>query len=154
MTGMRKYALSILLLLTAFYAAPAIANGAKDEAQIAAINSQWLELVAKKDAPGTADLYAEDGSILAPGAPIMTGRQAVEGMWKNLFAIPGFGLTFSTTSLKLSDSKDMAVDIGTYALATGEGDAKKEQKGKYVVTWVKNDGQWQVYTDMFSADAP
>jgi hypothetical protein len=37
--------------------------------------------------------------------------------------------------------------------AHAQGAAKKEQKGKYVVTWVKNDGQWQVFTDMFSPDA-
>jgi uncharacterized protein (TIGR02246 family) len=154
MIKLSKLVLMFSLLFAAVCGMPAFANGDDDAMKIAAINQQWLDVVAKKDAAATANIYAEDGSILAPGAPIMTGRPAVEGMWKNLYAIPGFGLTFATTNLKLADAHDMAVDVGTYTLTTGEGAAKKEQKGKYVVTWVKNDGQWQVYTDMFSPDAP
>jgi uncharacterized protein (TIGR02246 family) len=154
MLKLSKRRLMFSLVLIASGSVQALANGDDDSAKIAAINQQWLAVVAKKDAAATANIYAEDGSILAPGAPIMTGRPAVEGMWKNLYAIPGFGLTFATTSLKLADAHDMAVDVGTYTLITGEGAAKKEQKGKYVVTWVKNDGQWQVFTDMFSPDAP
>jgi uncharacterized protein (TIGR02246 family) len=150
----RRSAIALGLTAIAATLHPNFATAAeKEEQKIRAINKHWLELVANKNAPATAELYAEDGAILAPGAPIMVGHEAIANMWKNIFSIPGVALTFQTTKFKFSKAKDMAVETGTYQLTTGVGDAKKDEKGKFVVTWVKRGGKWRVYTDMFSNDA-
>ena len=155
MEGIDRRSVIALGLAGVIAALPSAVVSAADiaEQQIRAINKRWLELVSKKDAAGTAELYAEDGAILAPGAPIMVGHEAIAGMWKNIFSIPGVALTFETTKFKFSKSEDMAVETGTYQLTTGEGNAKKDEKGKFVVTWIKIGEKWKVYTDMFSGDA-
>lgn len=128
-------------------------NRVSDEQQIRDANTHWLQLIAQQDAQAIANLYAEDGSIFPPGAPIATGREAVGAVWHHLFEIPGFSLTFETTKLSISRSNDMAIDIGTYTLTTGVGDKRTTENGKYVVTWMKRGGTWQAYTDIFNANA-
>jgi uncharacterized protein (TIGR02246 family) len=120
------------------------------EAAIQDMNKKWLELVAKKDAAGIAQIYADDGAIMPPGSPKAVGHDAIQATWSGLFQIPGMDLTFATERLVMSKSGDMAADIGTYDLKMGEG----ADHGKYVVVWVKRAGKWEVLSDMFSGDAP
>jgi hypothetical protein len=48
----------------------------------------------------------------------------------------------------------MAIDVGTYKLTSGEGEARKVENGKYVVAWVKREGQWKVANDIFNSNGP
>ena len=48
--------------------------------------AHWLEAVAGGDAPRLASLVTEDCVFLAPGAPPIRGRQAVELLYRSLFA--------------------------------------------------------------------
>ncbi len=124
-----------------------------DENAIRETNAKWLELIVAKDAKAVANLYAEDGEMLPPNAPKAAGREAIEQGWGQMFAIPGFGLTFETEKFVFAKSGELAVDIGTYKFTAGEGAAASTDVGKYVVTWTKRDGKWYVLTDMFSSDA-
>ncbi|MSP83037.1 MAG: DUF4440 domain-containing protein [Alphaproteobacteria bacterium] len=113
------------------------ADQAADEAAIAAIDAQWVAVVATKDAAATADLYAEDGMITPAGAPAAVGREAVAAAWAGLMGLPGFALTFAPTLIVVAESGDIAYDVGTYALGfDGEG-GRIEDQDKYVVAWKK-----------------
>jgi uncharacterized protein (TIGR02246 family) len=125
-----------------------------EEAAIQDMNKKWLELVAKKDAAGIAQIYAEDGALMPPGAPKIAGREGVQSAWSELMQTPGTEITFGTERLVMAKSGDMAADIGNYDLKTGEGASQTTEHGKYVVVWVKRDGKWQVLSDMFSGDEP
>ena len=129
-------------------------TAANDEAAIRAQNAKWLDAIAKKDADAVAALYAQDGEFMPPNASKVTGRDAIKGAWQQMFQIPGVGLTFTTDKLVVSQSADMAVDIGSYDFKSESGGSSATDKGKSVVTWVKKDGTWLVMTDMFSSDAP
>lgn len=128
---------------------------AADEAAIRDANKKWQELIAKKDGKAIAnEIYAENGIMLPPNAPRVTGRDALEKSWTGMANIPGVQLSFDTDSLTFAKSGELAVEVGHYSFAAGEGAAKTTELGKTVVTWIRKDGKWQVLTDMFSSDAP
>jgi ketosteroid isomerase-like protein len=68
-------------------------------------------------------------------------------------ARPGFALHFAPTRVEVAGSKDLAFDVGTFALNLDNDKAASITiPGKYVVVWKKQDGQWQVEADIFNTD--
>jgi len=153
---MRK---TIACLLAIAFAAALLPQGsaragdmAAEEAQIRALDTAWVETVASGDAVATAAFYAEDGMIMPTGSPAAQGREAVAAVWQSLMGLPDFSLTFAPTNIVIAESADVAWETGTYDLAfTGESGPVAD-RGKYVVTWKKVDGQWLVGADIFNSD--
>ena len=123
-----------------------------DEVAIRAINTAWLQHIADHNAAACADLYADDGAIMPTGQPAAKGREAIQGVWQAMFDMPGFSLTFESEKITVSASADMALDIGTYVLRAGEGEAAMIENGKFVIGWVKRDSEWQIATDIFNSN--
>ena len=133
--------------------AAAVDPGA-DEQAIRGQVDRWLQLVTAKDAAGIAELYAEDGAVMPPNAPIGKGRAAIQQTWSSMMGTPGFGLTFAPEQILVSSSGDMALDRGTYGLTIAPDGATQTDTGKYVVVWRKIGGEWKVAADIFNSDLP
>lgn len=129
-----------------------MADRQDDALKISALNKKWLGLVVRKDAAAISELYAADGSIMPPNAPIATGRKAIAETWAGFFKLPSLTLNFRTTELVISRSGDLASDRGTYDLAFDGDKGRVREIGKYVVVWKKVGGQWQVLADIFNSD--
>src|SRR3954447_798803 len=54
----------------------AAVDAGADERAIRGQVDRWLQLVKAKDAAAIAELYAEDGAVMPPNAPIGKGRRA------------------------------------------------------------------------------
>jgi uncharacterized protein (TIGR02246 family) len=138
---------------TELNSAEAVDTGA-DEQAIRGHVDRWLQLVTAKDAAGIAELYAEDGAVMPPNAPIGKGRAAIQQTWASMMQTPGFSLTFVPEQILVSSSGDMALDRGTYRLAIAPDGAPQTDTGKYVVVWRKIGGEWKVAADIFNSDLP
>jgi uncharacterized protein (TIGR02246 family) len=114
----------------------------------------WLQLVKAKDAAGIAALYAEDGAVMPPNAPISKGRGPIQQTWASMMQTPGFDLTFVPDQIIVSSSGDMALDRGTYKLAVAPKGTAQTDTGKYVVVWRKIGGEWKAAADIFNSDLP
>lgn len=125
-----------------------------DEQAIRGQVDQWLKLVKAKDSVAIAALYAEDGAIMPPNAPIGKGRAAIQQTWASLMATPGFDLTFVPEQIIVSSSGDMALDRGTYKLAVAPKGTVQTDTGKYVVVWRKIGSDWKAAADIFNSDLP
>lgn len=132
----------------------ATATADADDKAIRLQVAKWLDLVKAKDAAGIAQLYAEDGAVMPPNAPIGKGRGAVEKTWAGMMDTPGFDLNFTPEQIVLSASGDMALDRGTYRLSMRPGGEPVSDTGKYVVVWRKVGGEWKAAADIFSSDLP
>ena len=132
----------------------AAADASSDEQAIRGHVARWLELVKAKDAAGVAGLYAEDGAVMPPNAPIGKGRAAIEQTWASMMQLPGFALTFVPEQILVSSSGDMALDRGTYSFTVAPGGTPQTDTGKYVVVWRKVGGEWKVAADIFNSDLP
>ena len=158
--------LSVAALLTACQVSEKPADDAADVNSAAAVDpgaderairghvDRWLQLIKAKDAAGIAGLYAEDGAVMPPNAPIGKGRTAIQQTWASMMQTPGFGLTIVPEQILVSSSGDMALDRGTYSLKFAQGGVTQTDTGKYVVVWRKIGGEWKAAADIFNSDLP
>ena len=91
----------------------AAVDAGADEQAIRGQVDRWLQLVKAKDAAGIAELYAEDGAVMPPNAPIGKGRAAIQQTWASMMGAPGFGLTFAPEQIIVSSSGDMTANCPT-----------------------------------------
>jgi uncharacterized protein (TIGR02246 family) len=134
--------------------AAAAVNIGADEQAIRGHVDRWLQLVKAKDAAGIAALYAEDGAVMPPNAPIGKGRAAIQRTWASMMQTPGFALTFAPEQIVVSASGDMALDRGTYSLTITHDGTTQTDTGKYVVVWRKIGSEWKAAADIFNTDLP
>lgn len=134
--------------------AAASMNSVADEQAIRGQVDRWMQLVKSKDAAAIAQLYAEDGAVMPPNAPIGKGRAAIQQTWASMMNTPGFELTIVPEQIVVSGSADMALDRGTYRLAMAPGGKAQSDTGKYVVVWRKVGGEWKAAADIFNSDLP
>jgi uncharacterized protein (TIGR02246 family) len=124
-------------------------NRAAVESAIRALDADWVKAVAAKDAQQSASFYADDASLLAPGTPLATGKDAIQKTWAGMMATPGFALSFSSTKVDASRDGDLAYEIGNYEMTTNDKKGKPQTvKAKYLTVWGKQpDGTWKVLAD-------
>ena len=132
----------------------AAVDAGADEQAIRGQVDRWHQLIKAKDAAGIAELYAEDGAVMPPNAPIGKGRAAIQQTWASMLRTPGFDLTFIPEQIIVSSSGDMALDRGTYRLKVAPDGTTQTDTGKYVVVWRKIGSEWKAAADIFNSDLP
>jgi len=154
------------LLMTACQAAEKPANDAAEVNSTAVVDlgadekairrhvDHWLQLIKAKDAAAIAELYAEDGAVMPPNAPIGKGRAAIQQTWASMMGTPGFALSIVPEQIIVSSSGDMALDRGTYSLKIAPNGTPQTDTGKYVVVWRKIGSEWKAAADIFNSDLP
>ncbi len=143
-------ALTLLLAVTTVKAA----DRAADAQRIRELGAAWVAAVGAKDIAAIKNLYTADGLFMAPNAPPSQGRQAIGEAWRGLLQLPGIVLTFGATRIEVSESGDLAYDVGTYALGFDAESRRVSDHGKYVVVWKKVEGEWKVAADIFNSNLP
>jgi len=129
-------------------------NLAAEEKAIRDLDAQWASAVANKDTAAVSKFYATDGLYMAPNAQALGGRAGAQKGWSWMVTMKDAGLTFGPTKVVVAQSGDIAYDIGTYTFQMNGPKGPVEDKGKYLVVWKKQDGQWKVAADMFNSDMP
>ena len=103
------------------------------------------EVVRQRNFQALERVYTEDARILPPGAPMVSGREAIIGFWKS--AIEGLGVeTGSLESVEVIVS-DYITEIGRASLNLVDGSSVDV---KYVVTWKREDGSWKWHVDIWN----
>jgi len=124
------------------------------EKQIRSMDADWSHAATLGDLDASVSYYADDGAMLAPNAPIASGKAAVRNAWDGLLHMPGYvSLSFSPTSVTVAQAGDIAYEIGTYVLTVKDKKGTPTaDNGKYVVVWKKQvDGAWKVEADIFNS---
>jgi uncharacterized protein (TIGR02246 family) len=122
---------------------------AADAAAVRAADAAWVKAATAKNASKFVSFYAADATLLPPGAPMTTGKEAIEEAWQNMMKQPGFALTFAPSKVVVSKAGDLAYDLGNYSLTMNDPHGKPQtSKGKYVAVWARQaDGTWKVVID-------
>jgi len=121
------------------------------------VEAAWLKDTATKDPDKFASYFAEDGAALYPGAPTVTGKQAIKSAMAPFMADPNFSLTFQSVRMEASKGGDMVYSQGTYTMTMTNPKTKKPMtdKGKYLTVYSKQaDGTWKAAADTFNSDTP
>lgn len=122
---------------------------AQDEAAIRALDTNWSSAIGSKDADKSSSFYADNGTLLEPGGHKVTGKDAIAKSWAGLMAMPGFALSFAPQTIHVSQSGDLAYDLGTWQMTANDKKGKPQTStGVYLVVWGKqSDGSWKVLVD-------
>lgn len=122
---------------------------AKVAADIKAQEAEWQKHYAAKDADALAGHYAEDATLLEPGAPPSSTaadrRKAIQVM----IGDPNFGLTFSADRVEVAKSGDLAYSRGPFTIQTTDKATGKPVtiSGTYLTVWQKRGKEWKAVED-------
>ena len=92
----------------------------------------------KKDAVGLAKLFAEDGFVLAPGSPMVRGREGIERHYR------GSGGPLSLRAVAYATEGSVGYIIGAFSARAGIAD-----QGKFTLILRRDGaGKWWIVSDM------
>ena len=148
--------LLFLLTSTACQKETAQFNRGAEEAAIKALDVEWSKAAASKNVDKTVLYYANDGTVMPPNSPALTGKQAIRAMWQGMLGAPNFSGGWTPAKVDVAQSGDLAYVTGTYEFAETGADGKPmTDKGKYLEVWKKQpDGSWKCVADIFNTNLP
>lgn len=120
--------------------------------KIRAMDREFMDGVADKDAARVAAIYSEGARILMPGRPMISGKTEILSFWKAALDGPVDAITLNATYIEVSG--DLAIAIGTNTIiSTPEGKSPREEKGKYVGVYRREpEGDWKLVVDSYSSN--
>ena len=108
------------------------------------------EVIGRRDFGALERVYTRNARLLPPGAPTVTGRDAVADFWRGAVAAMNVqSLRLHTLSLDVFGAQ--AQEVGRAELAVEGGGAPMALK--YVVLWKREDGGWRMDVDIWNADS-
>lgn len=134
------------LLVTVVACAPA---GSKPSAELAAAGERWEAAINSGDIGAITALYTDDARLLPPNAALQQGHDAVNASFGEMIAA---GLTGDLESIEAVVAGDIGYRVGTYVLTAQDGSLA--DRGKYIETWKKVDGEWKITNDVWNSDLP
>jgi uncharacterized protein (TIGR02246 family) len=113
------------------------------------LNAEFVDAYNQGDIAALATGYTEDGAVLAPNQPAVSGKQAIETLFKGM--IEEIGGTASIETVDLADAGDLAYQWATYSLEGRE----QSDTGKFVEIYNRQpDGSWKIRLTIFNSDNP
>ena len=151
---MRLAAKAALICVVGILAAgiPSIASAQSGavKAAIDAANKKFGMAVAAGNTADIAGLFTDDAMVLPPNGETVTGRPAIEKLFQALVAAGIKEITL--TAKEVESHGDAATEIGVYSVKDGTG--KEIDRGKYMVSWKKIQGQWKLHRDIWNSSLP
>jgi ketosteroid isomerase-like protein len=130
------------------FATPTLAAGPR--AAIEAANAKFSALAGQGDSAALAGLYAKDGAVMPAGSEPIRGAEAIAKFWQGALSSGVAAVELKTVEVYGQGTN--ATEVGEYVLRDKAG--KQLDRGKYIVIWHNQDGQWKLLRDMFSSNAP
>ncbi|MEN8376389.1 MAG: nuclear transport factor 2 family protein [Gemmatimonadota bacterium] len=126
-------------------------HDAEAKAAVEAGSQMWVEAFNASDAAALTALYADDATLMAPGAPAATGHEAIHATFvAALEAAPGFAASVEAKSVHVMG--DMAVEVGGWVMTDADGG--HADHGSYMAVWRNVDGEWKFAYDMWNSSMP
>ena len=148
---------ALALLILAFGFRPALSQAASGKAdQIRDADQAWMRVFAAKDLEKSLAACAPDAAVLAPNAPIATGREQISHLFQGFFAVPALQISWHPTQVDVARSGEIGYSTGVYEMHFTDAAGKPAaDTGKYLTVWKRaSDGKWQVVRDIFNSDLP
>ena len=123
---------------------------AEVRAALEAANAKFSALAAQGNGTTLAGLYAKDGAVMPAGSDPLRGTQAIAKFWQSAFDSGVAAIELKT--VEVYGQGATATEVGEYALRDKAG--KLLDRGKYIVIWHNEGGQWKLLRDMFSTNVP
>lgn len=118
--------------------------------EIMEANKGFMEAFNNGDANALAKNYTSNAKLYPSNSDVIEGQEAIEGFWN---AVMNMGIKKALLETVTAESfGNIAIEEGRYELYV-EGDQIAD-KGKYIVIWEKEDGQWKLHQDIWNTSNP
>ncbi|TPE44224.1 YybH family protein [Pontibacter mangrovi] len=115
-------------------------------AEIKRANEKFIQAFTEGNAAGIANLYTDEGMLLPTGMEAVKGKPGIQEFWQGAMKMGVKGVKLET--VEVLPCENTAIEMGNYTL-TGEGGTRMD-KGKYIVVWQKQNGQWKLHKDIWN----
>ena len=146
------YSITIILIILVLLVncAPREEDNLKVRNEISSANENFMTAFSQGDAAGVAALYTENGQVLPPNSEFVTGKEAIQAFWQTIIDM---GIKeINLEIIEVDGHGNTAIEISKYTLR-GDGEQVID-KGKYIVIWKKENGQWKLHRDIFNSSMP
>jgi ketosteroid isomerase-like protein len=110
------------------------------------------EVFGKRNLAALDDVYTSDARILPPGAPMVSGREAIKTFWGGV--IQSLNASAAVlASVDVMPAGDGVVEIGSAVLTAAPEGSTVQVEVKYVVYWKQEDGRWKWHVDIWNPNA-
>jgi ketosteroid isomerase-like protein len=111
------------------------------------------QVFGKRNFDALDKIYTANARILPPGAPMISGRQAIKEFWSNLIQSMN-AKSVVLSSIDVMEAGDGVVEIGQAKLTLEpQGGAPAEAEVKYVVYWRQEDSLWKWHVDIWNPNS-
>ncbi len=128
---------------------------ALDQVKLAMARTNELfstEAVGNRNFAALDDVYTSDARILPPGAPLVTGREAIKKFWSDLVQEAN-AKSAALASVDVMPAGDGVVEIGRATLTVAPQGDPTDIEVKYVVYWRQENGRWKWHVDIWNQNA-
>ena len=113
-------------------------------------NAAFMAAFRASDAGAVADCYSKDGQLLPANSDVVSGAASIASFWGGAMKKGIAEVKLETVELEAAG--DLAVEVGRYVLAGGDGGPV--DNGKYVVVWHREGGSWKIHRDIWTTNRP
>ena len=118
--------------------------------EIEEANKGFMEAFNSGDANALAMKYTTNAKLYPSNSDVVEGQEAIEEFWN---ATMNMGIKKGHLETVTAERYgNFAIEEGRYTLYA-EGDQIAD-RGKYIVTWKKEDGQWKLHKDIWNTSNP
>ena len=128
-------------------------QSAPDEVKLAMARTNDLfnkEVFGNRNLAALDEIYTSDARILPPGAPMVSGREAIKRFWSDLIRSAN-AKSAVLASVDVMPAGDGVVEIGRATLTVEPpGQSAAQMEVKYVVYWRQEGGRWKWHVDIWN----
>ena len=117
---------------------------------VSSANGNFMSTFKKGDAAGMAALYTESAEFLPPNSDSVKGREGIKALYQNFIGMGVKAINLETVDTEVSG--DIGFETGKYVLEVDGGQVI--DKGKYMVVWKKEAGEWKLHRDIINTSMP
>ena len=111
--------------------------------EIEAANQNTMDLFAKHDSVGIANLYTKDAKLMFANAPAVVGRAAIQSVFSGIVNSPVTSVNFET--IEVFGTEDLLAEVGKITIYIKDKVIAEE---KSIALWKKEDGKWKMFRDI------
>ena len=148
-TGLSLAGLIVVLGILPAWSYEKRGGTAEDYAAIEEIEVRWQDAYGARDFDALADLYTEDGWVMARRQPAMRGRAQIRAFFQSIAEGTKLAVTFDVEELEVIG--DYAWNTARFALTyqSLSGGEPVHDFGRALILYKKGlDGLWRIHRDM------
>jgi len=144
----------VAVSLALFLASPLLPAPPVDTDVLASLRNSWTVAVRQGEADKIAALFSEDATVMPPGFPSFTGRKAIEGFYRDGFAVATIS-EFQAHPKERRVGANSERERGTYRITwvPKDNSAPYTLAGRYMLfATQRSDGKWEIIWEMHTIE--